>query len=146
MQDTIQSTALATTDLKIQLPSAKPEYNSMLANIQNKAPAIAQASTNFYKSHSQMMSVTLDVTAITPIRSVKHTLAEIEKTRSALQEGYFRMKKEEVKLKKLERKLAEEQDDLERELLEIRIYEKQAQAATSRGYVEGAVRKLNQPV
>ena len=143
MQDTIQSTALATTDLKIQLPSAKPEYNSMLANIQNKAPAIAQASTNFYKSHSQMMSVTLDVTAITPIRSVKHTLAEIEKTRSALQEGYFRMKKEEVKLKKLERKLAGEQDDLERELLEIRIHEKQAQAATSRGYVEGAVRKLN---
>ena len=53
------------------------------------------------------------------------------------------MKKEEVKLKKLERKLAEEQDDLERELLEIRIHEKQAQAATSRGYVEGAVRKLN---
>jgi hypothetical protein len=54
-----------------------------------------------------MMSVTLDVTAITPIRSVKHSLAEIEKTKSALQEGYFRMKKEEVKLKKLERQARE---------------------------------------
>ena len=115
----------------------------MLANITDKAPAIAQASSNFYKSHSQMMSVTLDVTAITPIRSVKHTLAEIEKTKSALQEGYFRMKKEEVKLKKLERKLSEETDDLEREMLEIKINEKQANAASSRGYVEAAVRKLN---
>ena len=77
MKDTIQETALATVDLNIQLSSAKPEYKSMLANIKDKAPAIAQASTNFYKSHSQMMSVTLDVTAITPIRSVKHSLAEM---------------------------------------------------------------------
>jgi hypothetical protein len=62
-RDTVKETALATVDLNIQLPSAKPEYNSMLANIADKAPAIAQASSNFYKSHSQMMSVTLDVTA-----------------------------------------------------------------------------------
>ena len=142
-KDTQQETHLVTQDLNIQLPMAKPEYKPMLSNIQEKAPAIAQASSNFYKSHSQMMSVTLDVTAITPIRSVKHSLAEIEKTKSALQEGYFKMKKEEVKLKKLERKLSEETDDLEREMLEIKITEKQANAASSRGYVEAAVRKLN---
>ena len=53
------------------------------------------------------------------------------------------MKKEEVKLKKLERKLSSETDDLERELLEIKIHEKQASAASARGYVEAAVRKLN---
>ena len=115
----------------------------MLANIKEHAPAIRQASSNFYKSHSQMMSVTLDVTAITPIRSIKHSLAEIEKTKAALQESYFRMKKDEVKLKKLERKLLDETDPLEQEMLEIKITEKQAQAASSRGYVEGAVRKLN---
>src|SRR6056300_1297323 len=134
---------LVAQDINIHLPAAKPEYKSMLANIQEKAPAIAQASSNFYKSHSQMMSVTLDVTAITPIRSVKHSLAEIEKTKAALQEGYFRMKKDEVKLKKLERKLSNETDDLEREHLEIKINEMEAQAASSRGYVEGAIRKLN---
>ena len=53
------------------------------------------------------------------------------------------MKKEEVKLKKVERKLENESDDLEREMLEIKINEKEANAASSRGYVEGAVRKLN---
>ena len=142
-KDTTKETHLVTQDIDIQLPAAKPEYKSMLANIAEKAPAIRQASSNFYKSHSQMMSVTLDVTAITPIRSVKHTLAEIEKTKSALQEGYFRMKKNEVKLKKLERKLMNETDDLEREMLEVKINEMEAQAASSRGYVEGAVRKLN---
>ena len=142
-KDTQQETHLVTQDLNIQLPMAKPEYKSMLSNIQEKAPAIAQASSNFYKSHSQMMSVTLDVTAITPIRSVKHTLAEIEKTKSALQEGYFRMRKNDVKLKKLQRKWENETDNLEREMLEVKIDEVQAQAASSRGYVEGAVRKLN---
>ena len=142
-KDTTKENALVVTDLKIQLPQAKPEYKSMLANIQEKAPAVAQASSNFYKSHSQMMSVTLDVTAITPVRSVKHTLAEIEKTKAALQEGYFRMKKNDVKLRKLERKLENETDDLEREMLEVKINEMQAQAASSRGYVEGAIRKLN---
>ena len=136
-------TQLVTQDIDIQLPMSKPEYKSMLANIKDHAAAIRQASSNFYKSHSQMMSVTLDVTAITPIRSIKHSLAEIEKTKSALQESYFKMKKDEVKLKKLERKLLDETDPLEQEMLEIKITEKQAQAASSRGYVEGAVRKLN---
>jgi len=136
-------TQLVTQDIDIQLPTSKPEYKSMLANIKEHAPAIQQASSNFYKSHSQMMSVTLDVTAITPIRSIKHSLAEIEKTKSALQQSYFKMKKEEIKLKKLERKLLEETDPLEQEMLQIKINEKQAQAASSRGYVEGAVRKLN---
>ena len=138
-----QNKAVATVDFNIQLPTSKPEYKSMLANIQEHAPAIAQASSNFYKSHSQMMSVTLDVTAITPIRSIKHSLAEIEKTKGALRESYFKMRKEEVKLKKLERKLLEEDDALEREMLEIKINEKQANAESSRGYVEAAVRKLN---
>jgi len=141
--DQTKGTSVVVTEINVQLPNAKPEYKSMLANIQEKAPAIAQASSNFYKSHSQMMSVTLDVTAITPIRSIKHSLAEIEHTKQALQEGYFRMRKNEVKLKKLERKLSEETDDLERELLEVKINEMQAQAATARGYVEAAVRKLN---
>ena len=143
MTQETKTTALVVQDIAIQLPMAKPEYKSMLSNIQEKAPAIAQASSNFYKSHSQMMSVTLDVTAITPVRSVKHTLAEIEKTKSALQEGYFRMKKNDVKLKKLQRKWENETDNLEREMLEVKIDEVQAQAASSRGYVEGAVRKLN---
>ena len=138
-----QKRELVAQDINIHLPAAKPEYKSMLANIQEKAPAIAQASSNFYKSHSQMMSVTLDVTAITPIRSVKHSLAEIEKTKAALQEGYFRMKKDEVKLKKIERKIGQEEDHLEREMLEIKRDELIAKAESSRGYVEGAIRKLN---
>ena len=74
----------------------KKEYKTMLENINKTLPAIKQSSSNFYKSHSQFMGVMLDVTAITPIRSVKHTLAEIDKTRMALEEAHLKMMKKDI--------------------------------------------------
>lgn len=143
MTNSTENNALVVAELSIHLPTAKPEYKSMLANIDKKAPAVAQATSNFHKSHSQFMGVTLDVTAITPVRSVKHTLAEIDRTRSALQEAYIGMRKKENKLKKLERKLEAETDDLERELLEIKIIEAKAHLISTQNHVQGAIRKLN---
>lgn len=135
--------ALVVAELFVHLPEAKPEYQTMLQNIEAKAPAVAQATSNFHKSHSQFMGVTLDVTAITPVRSIKHTLAEIDRTRSALQEAYIGMKKKENKLKKLERKLDLEEDHLECELLEIKIVETKSHLISTQNHVQGAIRKLN---
>ena len=138
------STELAiTTTLNEALPTAAPEYKSMLTNIAEKMPAVTQATSNFHKSHSQFMGVTLDVTAITPIRSIKHTLAEIDKTRSALQEAYINLRKKEVKLKKKQAKLLDCSDPLARELLEIEILEIQGHLEGTRNAVQGAVRKMN---
>ena len=125
------------------LVDAKPEYKTMLANIDEKMPAIQHASSNFYKSHSQFMSVTLDVTAITPIRSIKHTLAEIDKTKSALQEAHINMQKKAVKLKKKQRKLEKCTDDLDKEMLEIEVLELQTHSFNAQNSVQAAVRKMN---
>ena len=132
-----------TTTLNQALPTAAPEYKSMLTNIAEKMPAVTQATSNFHKSHSQFMGVTLDVTAITPIRSIKHTLAEIDKTRSALQEAYINLRKKEVKLKKKQAKLVDCREPLARELLEIEILEIQGHLEGTRNSVQGAVRKMN---
>ena len=138
------STELAiTTTLNEALPTAAPEYKSMLSNIAEKMPAVTQATSNFHKSHSQFMGVTLDVTAITPIRSIKHTLAEIDKTRSALQEAYINLRKKEIKLKKKQAKLIDCREPLARELLEIEILEIQGHLEGTRNAVQGAVRKMN---
>ena len=140
----MSNTELAiTTTLNGALPTAAPEYKSMLNNIAEKMPAVTQATSNFHKSHSQFMGVTLDVTAITPIRSIKHTLAEIDKTRSALQEAYIGLRKKENKLKKREAELKTCKDDLDRELLEIKILELQGHLEGTRNAVQGAVRKMN---
>ena len=65
---------MSSKDLVIQKlsnsPLVKKEYKQMLTNINSNLPAIKKSSSNFYKSHSQFMGVMLDVTAITPIRSL----------------------------------------------------------------------------
>ena len=134
---------LVVKNIETALVDAKPEYKIMLQNIEEKMPSVRQASSNFYKSHSQFMGVTLDVTAITPVRSIKHTLAEIDKTKSALQEAHINMKKKEIKLKKKKRKLKKCKDDLDRELLEVEILELQTHATNAQNSVQAAIRKMN---
>ena len=136
-------TDLVVKDIQNALVEVKPEYKTMLKNIDKKMPVIQEACSNFHKSHSQFMGVTLDVTAITPVRSIKHTLAEVDKTKSALQEAHIRMQKKAVELKMKQRELLECQDDLEREMLEIEILELQTHSVNAQDTVQGAIRKMN---
>ena len=76
------------------------EYKGMLTHIEETLPATKAACDNFYKSHSQMMTVTLDITDLTPVRSIKHTLAAIEGTKSALAEKHKSIvQQNEIKIK-----------------------------------------------
>ena len=140
---------MSSKDLVIQKlsnsPLVKKEYKQMLTNINATLPAIKQSSSNFYKSHSQFMGVMLDVTAITPIRSVKHTLAELDKTRMALEEAQLKMMKKDIELRQKEKKLADGdyKDELERELLETEILEVKVNMNNIQNSVSGAIRKMN---
>ena len=137
------SNELILGNMNTALVVTKPEYNLMLKNIQDRMPAVTRDTSNFHKSHSQFMSVTLDVTAITPIRSIKHTLAEIDRTKSALQEAYIGLRKKQNELKKKERELESCTDPLDRELLEIEILELNSHLEGTQNHVNGALRKMN---
>ena len=137
------SNELILGNMNTALAVTKPEYNLMLKNIQDRMPAVTRDTSNFHKSHSQFMSVTLDVTAITPIRSIKHTLAEIDRTKSALQEAYIGLRKKQNELKKKERDLEASTDPLDRELLEIEILELNSHLEGTQNHVNGALRKMN---
>jgi hypothetical protein len=137
------SNDLIISNMQTAIEVKKPEYNLMLKNIQDRLPAVHRDTSNFHKSHSQFMQVTLDVTAITPIRSIKHTLAEIDRTRAALQEAYINMRKKQVELKKKEAELIKTEDLLDRELLEIEILELNSHLEGTLNAVNGALRKMN---
>tara|TARA_R100000008_G_scaffold42486_1_gene24511 strand:- start:65 stop:907 length:843 start_codon:yes stop_codon:yes gene_type:complete len=140
---------MSSKDLVIQKisnsPMVKKEYKVMLENINKTLPAIKQSSSNFYKSHSQFMGVMLDVTAITPIRSVKHTLAEIDKTRMALEEAHLKMMKKEIELKEKEKQLADGdyKNEFERDRLEVEILEIKVNMSNIQNSISGAIRKMN---
>jgi len=91
------------------------------------------------------MGVMLDVTAITPIRSVKHTLAEIDKTRMALEEAHLKMRKKDIELREKEHKLKTDLDmtEFEKELLETEILEIQVSMNNIQNSITGAIRKMN---
>lgn len=137
------SNDLIINNMQTALTIQKPEYNLMLQNIQERMPAVTKDTSNFHKSHSQFMQVTLDVTAITPIRSIKHTLAEIDRTKSALQEAYINMRKKQVELKKKQAELDKTTDEFDRELLEIEILELNSHLEGTQNHVNGALRKMN---
>ena len=140
---------MSSKDLVIQKlsnsPLVKKEYKQMLTNINATLPAIKTSSSNFYKSHSQFMGVMLDVTAITPIRSVKHTLAELDKTRMALEEAHLKMMKKEIELKEKEKKLedGEYENEFERDRLELEILEIKVNMSNIQNSISGAIRKMN---
>lgn len=127
-----------------KLPSINKEYKGMLKHINNTLPAIKKTSSNFYKSHSQFMGVMLDVTAITPIRSIKHTLAEIEKTRGALEESQLKLMENRILIKKHEQRLKnQELNDIDIEHLELKILRLKVIENNIMNSVQGAIRKMS---
>ena len=127
-----------------KLPSLTKQYQGMLKNINSSLPAIKKTSSNFYKSHSQFMGVMLDVTAITPVRSLKHTLAEIDRTRLALEEAHLRMAENDIMIRKREKQLENpDLDSLEREHIEHKLLKLRVNGANAMNGVQGAIRKMS---
>ena len=129
--------------LKSDLKVVTPEYQGMLNHIEETLPATNAACDNFYKSHSQMMTVTLDITDLTPIRSIKHTLASIERTKSALAEAQINMKKNEIKIMKKQREIDNDTDDLDRAEHEIEMIELMNNNRNIENSAKGAIRKMS---
>jgi len=119
------------------------EYKGMLTHIEETLPATQAACDNFYKSHSQMMTVTLDITDLTPIRSIKHTLAAIERTKSALAEAQINRRKNEIKIKKKQRDIDNCEDDLDGEEFEIELIELMNNNMSIENSMKGAIRKMS---
>ena len=138
-----KSKELTLTEKIGNLPSLPKQYKGMLQHIEQTMPAIRQSSANFYKSHSQFMGTMLDVTAISPIRSVKHTLAEIDKTSAALEEAHINLRKKDIEMRQKEEQLNNEPDALKRELLETEIIHLQIQQKNTNNSMQGALRKLS---
>jgi hypothetical protein len=118
------------------------QYQGMLTEISNYYPVIAKATKNFNKTQSQFMDNMLTLSQPTELRSLRQILAEVNKSKMALDEAFFGIRKKQIVIKQKRRSLESEKDDLARELLELEIAEVENQIYHSMGYVEGAIRKI----
>jgi hypothetical protein len=119
------------------------EYNNMLAHISESFPEITKASSNFFKSTSQFANFTIDVTAVTPIRSIYHILAEIERIKAAIQENFINAKKKDIELRQKKVQRETETDAFAIELLDVEILEIELSKDSLQNYMKGAIRKMN---
>ena len=128
------------TQIKENLPT---QYQTMLSEISEYYPVITKATRNFNKSQSQFMNNMLTISHPTELRNLRQILAQLNRAKQALDEAYFKVEKKKIIIKKRERELESEPDDLNKELLEIKIAESKSQLTHAMSAVEGAVRKVS---
>ena len=117
-------------------------YKPIIQYLNQELTKVETTSKNFYKSQSNYMDNHLTITQLTPIRSIRQILAEINKSKSALEEAFFKnaLKKNEVK--KFKRSLEGEKDELIVEELQIKICQKNNELKTTENYIKSAIRKI----
>ena len=129
------------TDLTRFQSSLPEHYQDMANRVTEIMPSVAKSNESFYKSDSQLKTMTLNVTDLTDIGAAKHLLARIEGKKQALKESEITMMRKTIELKQ-----KEEQIDLatghEKELLEIDSLEIQSSIENTRNYQKAALREL----
>ena len=138
-----------------KLVAIMPEHKDMIATISNSLPEIHRSTSLFFKTQSQFMDNMMTVSHNTPLRNMRQILAQMNSTREAIKEAYFKLKKKDIELQKKQRKytklfvdgkvengLIDPADDLKADLLEIEVQEIIANGESTRGYISGAIRQL----
>jgi hypothetical protein len=119
------------------------EYSGMIDHIKSTLPAVANDTENFYKSSSQYKGITLDVTDLTTIGSLKHILAVIDQTKGALEEAHIDVRKKQIELKKKQLEFDNAEDGYEKDLLEVDILQLNNHIRNIENSASGAIRKLS---
>jgi len=142
LEGEIMSSEIALIEVSNEL-AITHEYKGMLEHINKTLPAIKRDSQNFYKSASQFKNVTLDVTDLTPMSSIKHILAVLDQTRMALEEAHVSLRKKQIEGRKKQEQFDSLEVGHEKDLLEIELIELATQITNSENYVRGAIRKMS---
>lgn len=101
---------------------------------------------NFGRQDSQttrkLMTLQMLNTADSTYRVLRTILAQIERRQMAISENYVNLKKDYVKLAELRKQYEEEQDPIQKNLIEAEIQQKLISISNSFIYLEGAIKEV----
>lgn len=129
--------------MDFQIATLTGPYAVMLSEIGDNYPAIKQATDNFNKTQSQFMDNMMTLSQLTEIRSARQCLAEIKKSKLALEEAYFNIEKKRIKIDRKKALLATTTNEFDRRLLELEIVEAETQINNINDNVQGAIRRVS---
>jgi hypothetical protein len=132
-------------------------YGSIIEEIKSYYPVIAKATRCYNKTQSQFMDNMMTLSQPTELRSLRQILAELNRSKMALDEAYFGIEKKRIEKEQLNVELEAlgiidiegypERDikllELDKKLLILKINELESQIKNTVGYVEGALRRVS---
>jgi len=116
-------------------------HGNLLKKVESEYPVVKKATEIFNKSQSQFMDNMLTISQLTPARSARQCLAEIKKIKLAIEESFFKVKKNQILIG--EKKVFISENSWEIELNKIEVAEMIAQNENIIDNVNGAVRKMS---
>lgn len=129
-------------ELQIFAPSIPKQYHGMIELINTKIGQLGETSNNFYKTQSQFMDNVLTVAQLTPIRSLRQILSEIERIQAALTEAHFKRKKINLEIEARVNTQVEALTAVQNKLRLIEIEELRAGIESSNKYIAASIRRL----
>ena len=123
-------------DLILKKPFLLKIDNDALAKIESRMPEIKRARNSAGRKNTQTTAqlMTLNIAGDEPYRHLRQILAQIERKSAALEEAFFKLKKDNVRLKIIQNKTDE--------MSLIRAEEITAKMERGRLYVEGAIKEI----
>lgn len=119
------------------------QHRTLLEKVNKDYSVIKKATNNFNKSQSQFMDNMLTVTQLTPLRSARQCLAEIKKSKLAIEEAFFKIKKIEIEIDRREYVIKTNPNEFDRRLFEVEQSELRVQKENILDNVNGAIRKIS---
>ena len=126
---------------KSDIEKRNQRYDIMLEVSQTGLINAEKTAESFYKSSSQLKTVSLDINDLTPISTIKHITAAIEQTKDALKESQINILKQELKIKRIESRI-EVLESFDKEEAEIELLEALNVINHTRNYQGGAIKRL----
>ena len=123
-------------DLILKKPFLLKIDNDALAKIESRMPEIKRARNSAGRKNTQTTAqlMTLNIAGDEPYRHLRQILAQIERKSAALEEAFFKLKNDNVRLKIIQNKTDE--------MSLIRAEEITAKMERGRLYVEGAIKEI----
>lgn len=127
-------------DLALSMESSS-RYKEMMTSVSHRLPSIDESNKSFYKSASQIKTVSLDITDLTDIGAAKHILARIERKRMAIKESEINIRRKKIELARAHERFQEVRG-LEADEVGLEILELESQIDEAVNYQQGGVREI----
>ncbi len=119
------------------------KYKKMVYEITEYFPILDKATDAFNKTQSQFMDNMLTLSSPTGIRNARQVLAEIKKSRLALEEASFIVTRKNIELDRKLNCIDKENNTYSRRMLEVDVRELQTQIKNITDNIQGAIRRVH---